>query len=185
MSDISSEKYKKSSPRDRSSSDSRLSRDNIIYRVKTYQCYNDRWLLELVFNRYKSDECLDHTDCQGDFSVIGSEFINFLSTVATCRIIRKAEKANLLDKMSYAELMDDLSSAWRLADSPMEPSTDDGYWVHTLQTVFVELEALGLSKPIPKPEPKKRGRKPKPKDSADLKPKRPRGRPRKNPSSAG
>lgn len=162
-----------------------LESDQDLSPKTAYQCYNDRWLLELVFNRYKSDECLDHTDCQGDFSVIGSEFINFLSTVATCRIIRKAEKANLLDKMSYAELMDDLSSAWRLADSPMEPSTDDGYWVHTLQTVFVELEALGLSKPIPKPEPKKRGRKPKPKDSADLKPKRPRGRPRKNPSSAG
>ena len=23
-----------------------------------YLCYDDRWLLELVFNRYKSDECL-------------------------------------------------------------------------------------------------------------------------------
>lgn len=27
-----------------------------------YLCYNDRWLIELIFNRYKSDECLDHTD---------------------------------------------------------------------------------------------------------------------------
>nr|MCR5339328.1 transposase [Lachnospiraceae bacterium] len=47
-------------------------------------CYEDRWLLELVFKN-KSDECLDHTGAQGDFSVIGSEFINFISTVATCR----------------------------------------------------------------------------------------------------
>ena len=70
-----------------------------------YLCYEDRWLLEMVFNRYKSDECLDHTDVQGDFSVIGSEFINFISTVATCRIIRKAQNAGLLEKMSYAELM--------------------------------------------------------------------------------
>ena len=85
-----------------------------------------RWLLEVVFNRYKNDECLDHTDCQGDFSVMGNEFINFLSTVATCRIIRKAGKAGLLDNMSYAELMDDLSSAWRRMDSPTEPATDDG-----------------------------------------------------------
>ena len=149
-----------------------------------YLCYDDRWLLKLVFNRYKNDECLDHTDCQGDFSVIGSEFINFLATVATCRIIRKAGKAGLLDNMSYAELMDDLSSAWRLVDSPAEPATDDGRWVHTLKTVFAELEALGLSKPVPKPEPKKRGRKPKPKDPATMKPKRPRGRPRKNPLPA-
>ncbi len=119
-----------------------------------YQCYEDLWLLELVFNRYKSDECLDHTDVQGDFSVIGSEFINFLSTVATCRILKKTEAAGLLDNMSYAELMDDLSSAWRRTDAPADPATDDGCWVHTLQTVFEELEALGLSKPAPKPEQK-------------------------------
>lgn len=145
-----------------------------------YLCYEDRWLLELVFNRYKNDECLDHTDVQGDFSIIGSEFINFLSTVATCRIIRKAQNAGLFEKMTYGELMDDLSSAWRRADAPQDPATDDGYWIHTLQFVFEELEALGLSKPAPKPEAKKRGRKPKPKDEIVQKPKRPRGRPRKN-----
>lgn len=146
-----------------------------------YQCYDDRWLLELVFNRYKSDECLDHTDVQGDFSVIGSEFVNFLSTVATCRIIRKAGEAGILDKTSYAEMMDDLSSAWRKTDAPnTKPVTGDSYWVHTLGTVFEELEALGLSEPIPKPEPKKRGRKPKVKNQTETKPKRPRGRPRKN-----
>lgn len=145
-----------------------------------YKCYEDRWLLELVFKRYKSDECLDHTGAQGDFSVIGSEFINFISTVTTCRILRKAEQAGLLDQMSYGDLMDDLSSAWRKVDAPSDPVTDDGYWVHTLKTVFEELEALGLSTPVPKPEPKKRGRKPKPKDPLENKPKRPKGRPRKN-----
>ena len=139
--------------------------------------------LELVFNRYKSDECLDHTDVQNDFSVIGAEFINFLSTVATCRIIKKAREAGLFETMSYGELMDDLSSAWRRTDAPSEPATDDGGWVHTLQIVFDELEALGLSKPVPKPEPKKRGRKPKPRDEAAQTPKRPRGRPRKNAST--
>ena len=86
----------------------------------------------------------------------------------------------MLDKMSYGDLMDDLSSVWRRADAPANPSTDDGYWVHTLNTVFEELEALGLSKPVPKLEPKKRGRKLKPKDQTEPKPKRPRGRPRKD-----
>lgn len=126
-----------------------------------YLCYDDRWMLELVFHYYKNDECFDKTNVQGDFSVIGSEFVNFISTVATCRIIRKATKAGLLTHLSYGELMDDLSSAWRIADAPQNPKSNDGYWVHTLQTVFTELEALGLSEAIPKPEPKKRGRKPK------------------------
>lgn len=123
-----------------------------------YLCYDDRWLLELVFNRYKSDECLDKTDVQGDFSLIGSEFINFVATALTCRMLRKAREAGLLEKVSYGELLDDLSSAWRMVDSPEDPATDDGFWVHTLSYVFDELEALGLSRPIPKPEPKKRGR---------------------------
>lgn len=118
-----------------------------------YLCYDDRWMLELVFNRYKSDECLDHIDVQGDFSVIGSEFVNFLATVATCRIVRKATQTGLLSKMTYSELMDDLSSVWRKVDAPSEASTDDGYWMHTLLMVYEELEVLGLSKPTPKPEP--------------------------------
>ena len=123
-----------------------------------YLCYDDRWLLELVFNRYKRDECLDKTNVQGDFSLLGSEFISFIATVITCRLIKKARDAGLLMKMSYGDLMDDLSSAWRLVNSPDLPSTDDGCWVHTLKCVFEELETLGLSKPVPKPAPKKRGR---------------------------
>ena len=143
-----------------------------------YLCYEDRWVLELVFRQYKNDLCLDHTGVQGDFSVIGNEFINFISTVLTCRLIQKAREAGLLDKMTYKDLMDDLSSAWRKTDAPDPPLSDDGYWVHTMVSVFEELEALGLSFPSVKPQPKKRGR-PK-KEPTEIKPKRPRGRPRKD-----
>ncbi|MDR1312544.1 MAG: hypothetical protein LBQ12_02340 [Deltaproteobacteria bacterium] len=135
-------------------------------------------MLELVFARYKNYECLDKANVEGDFSLIGSEFINFLSTVATCRILRKARSAGLLAGMSYGELMDDLSSAWRVKDAPEPPSSNDAYWVHTLLYVFNELEALGFSVPSAKSIPKKRGR-PK-KDSEEQIPKRPRGRPKKN-----
>ena len=146
-----------------------------------YACYDDRWLLELVFNRYKSDECLDKTNVQGDFSVIGSEFINFISTVLTCRLIKKARETGVLNEMSYGDLMDDLSSAWRMVDSSDEPETGDKYWVHTLKTVFDEMEAPGLSKPIPKPVAKKRGRPRKNpvEETSTQAPKR-RGRPKKN-----
>ena len=61
-----------------------------------------------VFNRYKNDECLDKTDVQGDFSLIGSEFINFVSAVLTCRMLRKAGESGLLEKVSYGKLFDDL-----------------------------------------------------------------------------
>ena len=135
----------------------------------------------MVFKRYKSDECLDKTRVQGDFSVIGSEFINFISTVATCRLLRKARAANLLEHMSYGDLMEDLSSAWRMVDAPEKPSSDDGGWVHTLPSVLNALEALGLSTPAPQqPTPIKRGRQKK--EPEPEKPKRPRGRPKKNPT---
>lgn len=154
--------------------------DQDIAPKAAYLCYDDRWLLELVFNRYKSDECLDKTDVQGDFWLIGSEFINFISTALTCRMLRKARETGLLEKVSYGELLDALSSAWRMVDSPEDPATDDGFWVHTQGYVFDELEALGLSKPVPKPAPKKRGR-PR-KNPVENKPKRPRERPRKTPN---
>lgn len=100
---------------------------------------------QFVKARPQKRALLDRAGVQGDFSVIGSEFVNFVVTLATCRMLRKAGIAGLLGKMSYAELLDDLSSAWRRVDAPSDPSTGDGFWVHTLKTVFEELEALGLS----------------------------------------
>ena len=145
-----------------------------------YICYSDRWLLELVFNRYKNDLGLDRTCVQGDFSVIGSEFINFIATVLTCRMLRKATAAGLLETRSYGDLLEDLSEVWRDVNAPDHAATNDGHWVHTMEYEFAELEALGLSEPVPKPEPKKRGR-PRKNPVPEDKPKRRRGRPRKHP----
>lgn len=55
----------------------------------------------------------------------------------------------------------------------------------TLNTVFEDLEALGLSTAPPKQEPKKRGCPKKGLDPEPEKPKHSRGHPRKNPQSAG
>ena len=142
-----------------------------------YRCYADRWKLEMVFRRYKSDECLDKTRVEGDFTLIGSEFVNFISTLITCRIVERMEKTDLLKEMTYQELMEDLTDAWRLTDAPEEAHSDDGHWVHVSEGIFPELEAMGLSIPAPKPAPKKRGRprkKPLPDPNA---PKKKRGRP--------
>lgn len=145
-----------------------------------YICYSDRWLLELVFNRYKNGLGLDRTCVQGDFSVIGLEFINFIATVLTCRMLRKATAAGLLETRSYGDLLEDLSEVWRDVNAPDHAATNDGHWVHTMEYEFAELEALGLSEPVPKPEPKKRGQ-PRKNPVPEDKPKRRRGRPRKHP----
>lgn len=145
---------------------------------KVYRSYGDRWLLELLFARYKGSECLDSTGVQSDYSLLGVEFVNFIATLITSRMVRKAGDAGLLDKMTYGDLMEDLSSAWRSVDATETPKSNDKYWVHTLPSVLGMLEKLGLSEPLAK-IPKKRGR-PKGKALEHEKPKRPRGRPRKN-----
>lgn len=175
--------------------------------IEIYKCYDSRWDLELVFKAYKNDDCLDRTSVQGDFSIYGNEFVNFISTLITCRIIDKATKAGLFSEMSYRDLVDDLNSAWRRTDIPegVKPTTDDEYWVHTIPKVFELLEKLELCCPKEKPEIKKRGRKPGSKNKAkgntpnddttgrsqgkhpcikieqEIHEKRPRGRPRTHP----
>lgn len=143
-----------------------------------YLCYCDRWLLELIFRQYKSIEDLDRTNVQSDFAVTGSEFINFITTLATCRMIKNARNAGLLSKMSFGELMRQLSQVWRRVDAPQEVRTDDvQWWVHALKGALEDMEALGLCIPVEKPKPKKRGR---PRTKPEfVGPKRPRGRPRK------
>lgn len=126
-----------------------------------YSIYEERWLLELVFKRYKSELDMDRTNVQSDPSAIGREFIDFICILATTRVLRRARDAGLLEKTTYGDLMDDLKQCWRKVDAPAEPANDDGCWVHTFEAGFEAMAALGLSRPVPKPEPKKRGRKPK------------------------
>ena len=100
---------------------------------EVYRIYSERWLLELMFSQYKGDEGLTTTNVQGDFSVIGEEFVNFIATILTSRMARKADDAGLLETMSYGELMDDLSSAWRLVKGGDDkPKDNDKCWIHTL-----------------------------------------------------
>jgi hypothetical protein len=146
--------------------------------TQVYKSYEDRWLLELLFAQYKGVESLDTTNVQGDFSLIGAEFVNFIATLMTSRMVRKASNVKLLDVMTYGDLMEDLSSAWRKSNSMESPRSCDKKWVHTLPSVLLLLEKLGLSEPLIK-EPKKRGR-PKKVRTTPEKPKRPRGRPKKN-----
>ena len=168
---------------------------------EAYQCYQGRWILEIVIKYYKSDIGLDTTNVQGDYAVMGSEFINLLASIITCRIVKKSSDAGLLEKMTYGDLMEDLSSAWRKTEYTGKPRSYDKGWVHTLPNVKSELELLGLSTPLvtekkkpgrPKKQPveddtpgntkvtKKRGR-PR-KNPEDVKPKRPVGRPKKQPA---
>lgn len=125
---------------------------------EAYLCYAERWKIELVFRAYKNDIELRETNVQGDYSVIGMEFVNFVSAILTTRIIDLFRKTELLKNHSYGEIMEDLTNAWRKREDGKEkPSILDGRWVNTLPSALEEMKILGLLKEKEE-EKKKRGR---------------------------
>ena len=76
-----------------------------------YKAYEERWLIEMVFRYYKDVNDFDETRVHSDNSVISSEFICFLSTIITSRILKKFDSAGTLDNMSYGKSMKVLERA--------------------------------------------------------------------------
>lgn len=145
-----------------------------------YKMYDARWLLELMFAQYKGDIELTTTNVQGDFAVRGEEFINFIATVLTSRVCRKAEECGALDNLTYGDMRDDLSSVWRSTKGEIKtPKLGDGYWrCNTLPSIFELMVKLGLAVD-PNATKRKVGR-PKKEKPAVEQPKKKRGRPPKN-----
>ena len=70
-----------------------------------YRMYEERWEIEIVMRYYKEACEFDETRVHSDYSVIGSEFCNFLSTVLTFRLIKAFDGKGLLKKKNYSRLM--------------------------------------------------------------------------------
>lgn len=142
-----------------------------------YQCHQERELLELMFNKYKPEESLLNTQHRDDFTLWGSEFVNFISTVITARMVKRAGECGLLEMMTYGEMIGDLGQTLRKATATGKPKIGDPDWVSCPSLGMEILEKLGLSDPITPQKTKAKSRsKVKPEIIA---PKRPRGRPRK------
>lgn len=140
-----------------------------------YKMYDERWLIEESFRYYKNVTDFDDTKVHSDYSVYGSEFVNFISSVMTARLLRKFEETGLFSEMTYYEIMSQLSSAKKVN------TKGNGEWDYVRTTSATEdtLVRLGLL-PGPEERPRKRGR---PRKEIDPNaPKRNRGRPRKNSS---
>ena len=113
-----------------------------------YKAYEKRWEIEIVMRFYKSACEFDDTRVHDDYSVIGSEFCDFLSTILTFRLIKAFDKANLLFNHTYGKLMSILNRAKKVR-------IDDGEWhlIRINPSYLKILEALEL---IPKQETKKK-----------------------------
>ena len=155
-----------------------------------YQIYDERWQLEMLFDCYKNSLNFGITRVQSDYAVRGSEFIDFIATVLTRRIVDRMAKVGVLDDNTYGDVIDDLRGCWRSSKTQVntKPSVQDELWCRLLKKDEDLLVTLGLATlPDNKPAlpPKQRGR---PKkgtttdaSSKDETPRRKPGRPRTKP----
>lgn len=145
-----------------------------------YKAYDKRWEIEIVMRFYKSTCEFDETRVQDDYSVIGSEFCDFLSTLLTFRLIKAFDKAKLLEEYTYKKLLAVLVRA-------KKARINGGDWqlIQMNPSHMKILQALELIPKPEEPEKRKRGRpkgsKNKPKNSTPTATvqteKRKRGRP--------
>ena len=63
---------------------------------------------------YKSACKFNETRVQDDYSVIGSEFCDFLSTILTFRLINSFDKEKLLETNTYKKIMSVLRRAKKI-----------------------------------------------------------------------
>ena len=70
-----------------------------------YKAYEERWLIEMVFRYYKDVNEFDETRVHSDYSVISSEFVCFLSSIISSRILKRFDSAKSLDNLSYGKSM--------------------------------------------------------------------------------
>lgn len=118
-----------------------------------YKAYDKRWEIEVVMRFYKSACEFDETRVQDDYSVIGSEFCDFLSTLLTFRLIKAFDRVQLLEDRTYKKIMSVLARA-------KKARTEGTEWqLIRLNPSHREiLEKLELIPKPPEPEKKKPGR---------------------------
>lgn len=76
---------------------------------KTFICK-----IEMVMRYYKQACEFDETRVHSDYSVYGSEFVSFLSSLLTYRILNDSEKRKVLEEYSYGQMMERLRRAKKI-----------------------------------------------------------------------
>lgn len=75
-----------------------------------YEMYERRWDIEVMFNYYKNIVDLSHTRKHKDISIIGNEFINFITILISTRIKKHMRNLGLHNSYSYKGLFKILNS---------------------------------------------------------------------------
>lgn len=73
--------------------------------LNVYMAYEKRWEIELMFQFYKNIVSLNTVRVQTDYRVYATEFINFISTLISCKVRNKFNELKLSEKYSYKQIM--------------------------------------------------------------------------------
>lgn len=107
---------------------------------QVYRIYSERWEIEIVMRYYKTACEFDDTRVHDDYSVIGSEFIDFLATLCTWKMIKKFDSCKLLEEMNYKNIMSILQRAKKIK----LPMIDSWNLIKINPSQLKILERLGL-----------------------------------------
>lgn len=122
---------------------------------KVYSIYDQRWLIELLFEFHKTNEDFDDTRVHSDYSVMATNFIDFLATLLGSRLVNHFHTIKSLDRFTYKNSMELLNRA------KMVKNEDEEWEICRLPLKNADMLAeIGLfSKPLEIYNPQKRGRK--------------------------
>ena len=120
-----------------------------------FAAYEERWELEVLFRFYKHILGMDETRVESEMSVVGTEFVNFISVIMMCRLRKAFYRVKGLQKRPFKANMK------LLRKGVMMRQGSGGEWLPRKITdkeekIFVELGLLAA----PEKAPKKRGRPP-------------------------
>lgn len=137
---------------------------------KVYEIYGSRWLIELFFRNQVDGMGMDDTREHSDYTVIASNFVDYLSSIMNARMLCFVDDRGLLKKNTYGDIMHILTGLKMTRTGP-----DKGWAVRRLPLVDLEtVESLGiLYRPVVPKEVKRIGR---PKGSRDRSPRKRRTR---------
>ena len=140
--------------------------------MEIYRLYDSRWLVEEFFHYYKEEDDFDDTRVHLDASVYGSEFISFIASLLTARLVNRFDSLGLFKTASYKDIMTDLAQAKKIKSGEGD---DKWLYVRLPEGIQDELRLLGL---MEKKTEKAKGKPGRPKTEAvPIGPKRGRGRP--------
>lgn len=95
-----------------------------------YSMYDRRWEIETFFGFYKNIVGLNNVRVQGDLSIIGTEFINMISTIISLKLKKRFREKELDRKYSFSQIMNYLDQIKKFRDL-------DNTWKYTTTLKYI------------------------------------------------